>query len=137
MEDKGDSNFAQYVIMNSPIRVKSVVIMEDLCGWKSTSVGINVTKNQAILCLKNVAILHAKFWGEKGKFVTETYPLSKMEKDYRQTRYSKMAAMMRKRAVSSTESIQKLVEKFLTGKFHLLLFIPYMYKKLYIVLEYI
>ena len=100
--------------------------MEDLSGWKSTTVGVNLTKYQAVLCLKNIAILHAKFWGEKGKAVTETFPPSKVEKDYRQARYNKVAAMMRKRMVSSTESIQKTIEKFLTGKWpsHSLMTLP-------------
>ena len=32
MEDRGDSNFFQYVLLNQPSRIKSVVLMEDLTG---------------------------------------------------------------------------------------------------------
>ena len=32
IEDRGDSNFLQYVLLNQPSRIKSVVLMEDLTG---------------------------------------------------------------------------------------------------------
>ena len=66
-----------------------------------------------VKCLKNVAILHAKFWGHEdiGKF-----KVCKTDKDYRPSRYNKAGAMMRKKLVSSTEAIQRKIEKVLSGE---------------------
>ena len=55
-------------------------------GWISSAVGHYCSKQQMVQCLKNVAILHAKFWGDQdiGKF-----KVCKTDKDYRPARYNK------------------------------------------------
>ena len=71
MDDKGDSGLARYVIMNKPSRVRSVLVMEDLSEWKTIVVGTMLNKDEVIMCLKNIAVMHARFWGDKKKDVEE------------------------------------------------------------------
>ena len=81
---------------------------------ESVPVGSCVEKEQAILCLKNFAILHAKFWGNK-EFL-EKIGSAKTDRDYRPSRYSKLAAQSRNGIVSSSESFRKKVEKALSSE---------------------
>ena len=113
VDDKGNSTFTQYVILNKPSKVRSIMVMEDLCCWKSLNVCTCVTRQQIIACLKNVAILHAKFWGNKE--IADIFGLCKMERDNRKTRYSKFAALMRKRKLSSPDSVKKTIEKLFSS----------------------
>ena len=71
MDDKGDNNFARYVVMNKPSRVKSVLVMEDLAEWKNKAVGTMLSKDEAIMCFRNIAKMHAIFWGEKKKLIAD------------------------------------------------------------------
>ena len=71
LDDKGDSSLARYVIMNKPSRVRSVLVMEDLSEWKTIVVGTMLNKDEVIMCLKNIAVMHARFWGDKKKDVEE------------------------------------------------------------------
>ena len=71
LDDKGDRNFASYVIMNKPSKVRSVLVMEDLSDWKTIVVGTMLKKEELIMCLKNIAAMHARFWGDKKKDVAE------------------------------------------------------------------
>ena len=71
MDDKGDSGLARYVIMNKPSRVRSVLVMEDLSEWKTIVVGTMLNKDEVIMCLKNIAVMHARFWGDKKKDIEE------------------------------------------------------------------
>ena len=71
MDDKGDSGLARCVIMNKPSRVRSVLVMEDLSEWKTIVVGTMLNKDEVIMCLKNIAVMHARFWGDKKKDVEE------------------------------------------------------------------
>ena len=71
LEDHGDTNFARYVLMNKPSRVRSVLVMEDLSDWKTIVVGKMLSKDEVIMCLKNIAIMHARFWGDKKKDISE------------------------------------------------------------------
>merc|ERR1712226_1648363 len=64
IEDKGDRGFGSSVLLDKPTKVKSVILMEDMKGWRSSAPGVAISKKDAILCVKNVAILHATFWGE-------------------------------------------------------------------------
>ena len=45
--------------------------MEDLSDWKVKIVGTMLSQNEIILCLKNIACMHARFWGEKKKDIEE------------------------------------------------------------------
>ena len=71
MDDKGDNGLARYVIMNKPSRVRSVLVMEDLSEWKTIVVGTMLNKDEVIMCLKNIAVMHARFWGDKKKDIEE------------------------------------------------------------------
>ena len=71
LEDCGDTNFARYVVMNKPSRVRSVLVMEDLSEWKTKVTGTMLDKDEVIMCLKNIAIMHARFWGDKKKYIAE------------------------------------------------------------------
>ena len=71
LDDQGNSNFFQYVVMNKPSGVKSILVMEDLSDWKVKIVGTMLSQNEIILCLKNIACMHARFWGEKKKDIEE------------------------------------------------------------------
>ena len=84
LDDNGNSSFTEYVLLNGPVKTKMVMVMEDLGGWKSSSAGIPIAKEELVLCLKNVAILHAKFWGESGKSIIDMENIGpcKIEKDF-------------------------------------------------------
>ena len=41
--------------------------MEDLADWKNKPVGTMLSKDEAIMCFRNIAKMHAIFWGEKKK----------------------------------------------------------------------
>jgi len=71
LDDKGDNNFARYVVMNKPSRVKSVLVMEDLADWKNNTLGAILSKDEAIMCFRNIAKMHAIFWGEKKKLIAD------------------------------------------------------------------
>ena len=71
MDDKGDNNFARYVLMNKPSRVRSILVMEDLSAWKTKVAGSMLTKDEIIMFVKNIAIMYARFWGDQKKDVLE------------------------------------------------------------------
>ena len=71
MNDKGDSNFARYVVMNKPSRVRSVLVMEDLANWKNKPVGTLLSKEESMMCFRNIAKMHAAFWGDKKKIIAD------------------------------------------------------------------
>ena len=43
--------------------------MEDLAEWKNKAVGTMLSKDEAIMCFRNIAKMHAIFWGEKKKLI--------------------------------------------------------------------
>ena len=85
--------------------------MEDLGSWQSFAPGMDMSKEQGISCLQNVAILHAKFW-ENEKAMNEFGP-SKFDKQFRLGHYNKIASKIRK---SKVENIQGVFEKLLEGE---------------------
>ena len=109
LDDDGNSSFTEYVLLNGPVKTKMVMVMEDLSGWKSNPTEIYIAKEEMILCLKNVAILHAKFWGEKGKNIMEEKNIGpcKTEKDWRSARYSKIQHFRLKKLVASSSAFKK------------------------------
>ena len=115
-EDGAMSTFTSYVLLNKPSKLKSVFLMEDLSEYDSPPAFTNITKDQALSCLKNVAVLHAKFWGNKYPEIIEKFNQSSMEANYRQARYSKIAAMSRKRSMSSSAAIKKKINSFYSGE---------------------
>ena len=117
LDDNGYSSFTEYVILNGPAQTKLAMVMEDLSGWTSAPPGYPITKDQMILCLKNVSILHARFWGEKGKSICDILKIgpSKTDQDMRPAHYNKVAKMMRKGIVSSTDNIKGPIIYFIEG----------------------
>ena len=43
--------------------------MEDLADWKNKAIGTMLTKDEGIMCFRNIAKMHAKFWGDKKKVI--------------------------------------------------------------------
>ena len=103
------------VILNRPAKVKSVILMEDMNGWRSNTVGTIATREDAIMCFKNVAVLHATFWGEKQMGIKSMFKPAKPETDCRPASYNKMQAKMRNLGYT-TEKIQKCINKVIDGE---------------------
>merc|ERR1712020_634303 len=114
IEDKGDRGFGSAVIMDNPVKVKSVILMEDMNGWKSSTVGTKLTKDMAILCLENVAVLHAKLWGSHETEIKNTFKPAKTEMDFRPAAHNALSKKFRKFNFR-TEKIQKAINKVLNG----------------------
>ena len=45
--------------------------MEDLAEWKNKAVGTMLSKDEAIMCFRNIAKMHATFWGDKKKIIAD------------------------------------------------------------------
>lgn len=115
IDDKGDRGFLSAVLLDKPTKVKTVVLMEDMVGWKRSAAGIYLTKDDALLCLKNIAILHAKFWGDNEKKIKSMFKVAKVEKDFRPPTYSKFQSKIYKGNFSSTERLQNDINKSLAS----------------------
>lgn len=61
--------------------------------------------------MKNVAILHAKFWGDKEKEIKTMFKLSSSEINARGAAHNKFNRTMRKQNVSSSEKFQNKINK--------------------------
>ena len=115
MDDNGNSSFTKHVILDGPTLTKSVMIMEDLSCWKSASPSNPISKEQMVSCLKNVAVLHAKFWGLKN-VDSLNIGISKVEQDTRQAAYQKMAKTVLKKLVKSPNLFRKVQNSMLKCK---------------------
>ena len=142
MDDKGNNSFSKYVVMNRPSKVRSILVMEDLSDWKTKVVGTKLSTDEVITCLKNIAIMHARFWGEKQKdikkyleydifflfyhfqffemilkiFFDRLPPAQSNDKEMRPSKYhSKFSAWKRKKFLSSPASIKKKIDH-ISGK---------------------
>ena len=117
--DNGDRNFFTGTIMNKPCRVKTVTLMEDMKGWESITledsiVVRNVEPSDAAECLKNIAVLHAAFWGDNNSEVKQMFKRPAFaEQNYRGAAHSGRTAKRRKKFVSSTTSMQNELKKFM------------------------
>ena len=113
--DKGNRNFWNGTIKNKPCKVKTITLMEDMKGWTSMNFGQVFLKGgldpvDKELCLKNIAVQHARFWGEKVEAVKHAFPKTAMcERQYRGASHSWMHAKYRNSKVSSIKSLAKLV----------------------------
>ena len=79
--------------------------MEDMGTWKSMTSDQKLSKCQVMSCLKNVAILHAKFW--KDEKLLQVFGLAKAEKDQLTARHSKLAYKMRKKSIAQIGVMKK------------------------------
>ena len=100
--------------MNSPSKIKSAILMEDLSGWKSIAPAIPLSKENSIACLKSISALHAKFWKDK-KMIEETQ-ISFIESDTRAANASKISYYLRKQIVNN---VQKYCKKLIEGEWKL------------------
>ena len=91
------------------------MIMEDLSCWKSASPSNPISKVQMVSCLKNVSILHAKFWGLKN-VDSLNIGISKVEQDTRQAAHQKMAKTVLKKLVKSPNLFRKVQNSMLKCK---------------------
>ena len=112
LDDNGNSSFTQHVILNGPPQTKLVMIMEDLSHWKSAPAGYPISKEQMILCLKNVAILHAKFWGLKDTD-TLNIGIAKTEQDGRPAAHKMLSRLFLKKLAKSPSILRKAINSFL------------------------
>ena len=110
--EKSDRGFASAVILNRPTKLKSVILMQDMRGWRSSAVGIATTKEEAIMIFRNVAILHSKFWGEKRKDIKMLFKPSRVDKDLRVWSHNKLQSIIAK-SYFSTNTIKKNINKLL------------------------
>ena len=113
MDARGKSSFFQYVIWNSSCKVKSVILMEDLSSWQSFAPCVVLTKDCAIMSLKNNSALHAKFWKDK-KAIDESRPAA-TEVETRAAYVSKFRYCSRKKMI---KNLKKYSDKLLTGPWH-------------------
>ena len=111
----GKRSVAKRYLTNTPHNVRSVVLMEDLKGWKGILVGKAVSKEQTILCMKNIATFHAAFWGKAEEMQSEGIQFSTFEKAWRPGRYSKIMSYLQKRKIATPAKIRKTVDRFLKG----------------------
>ena len=88
------------------------MLMEDLSHWKSATPGYPISKEQMILCLKNVAILHAKFWGLKN-LDSLNIGIGKAEQDLRPAAYQKMSKLFLKKLVKNPNMLRKALNSLL------------------------
>ena len=112
LDDNGNSSFTQIVILNGPTKTKLIMLMEDLSHWKSATPGYPISKEQMILCLKNVAILHAKFWGLKN-LDSLNIGIGKAEQDLRPAVYQKMSKLFLKKLVKNPNMLRKALNSLL------------------------
>ena len=83
--------------------------MEDLSGWKSIAPCTVLTKEQAIMSLKNISAFHANFWKNE-RMIRESRPASS-EIQTRPANTSKFRYRSRKKIVNN---MKKYSTKFLT-----------------------
>ena len=112
LDDNGNSSFTQHVILNGPPQTKLVMIMEDLSQWKSAPAGYPISKEQMFLCLKNVTILHAKFWGLK-EADTLNIGIAKTEQDGRPAAHKMLSRLFLKKLAKSPSILRKAINSFL------------------------
>ena len=85
------------------------MVMEDLSDWKTSPPGEESPKEEILSYIRNVAILHAKFWMLKDhKEILDRIAPSGCEKDYRPRYYSKLA---KKKYLSNSSKLQKKINK--------------------------
>ena len=109
--NKKERGFMASVVFNTPTKVKSVILMEDLKDYRSSAVGRILEKEDALLCMKNVAVLHAKFWGDNDKELKSKFRICNSESNYRGAAHNKMSKYMRNQKVSSSEKVQDQIKK--------------------------
>ena len=111
--DNGNRNIFTSTILNKPCRVKTISLMEDMKDWGTLSLQKLVTTEALEVgdceqCLKNVAVLHATFWGDNHTDIKKMFQrLSFMESTFRPQAHSKMVFKKRKKFISSSDSLQK------------------------------
>lgn len=109
--NKKERGFMNAVVLNKPTEVKTVILMEDMKDYRSSAVGKILEKDDAMLCMKNVAVLHAKFWGDNEKEIKSMFRFSNSEANYRGAAHNKMSKYMRNQKISSYEKVQVQIKK--------------------------
>ena len=93
--------------------------MEDKSGWMSQTVLSNIlsgglTKDYAASMLRNIAVLHAKFWGRTEKLSAKGLQSpSACEIWCRPSAYSWYVARKRDRFLSNVSNCQRALQKFI------------------------
>ena len=101
------SKFSSVVLNNSP-QLKTIVMVQDMKGWESETILTNLlsgglSRDYAENMLKNIAILHASFWGKKMNQLSQTFqePSKSEIFDCRQATHSRFFAWKRNRFLSN------------------------------------
>ena len=112
--DGGNRSFFNEIFRVAPHKIRTVALMQDMNGWKSQMVGVNRNNNEeTISILRNVAVLHANFWGDKNKEIREKFEPCIPEREVRGATHSKMSARKRNKFISTESSIRKSTKKML------------------------
>jgi len=96
--------------------------MEDLSDCKTSPPGEESPKEEILSYIRNVAILHAKFWMLKNhKEILDRIAPSGCDKDYRPRYYSKLS---NKKYLSNSSKLQKKINKVQNWERHSCMKIP-------------
>ena len=119
--DGGNRSFWQGTVMNKPCKLRTITLMQDMNGWESFNFeenfvlgGLDTINKEA--CLKNIAVLHAAFWGKKADKVKNVFNKpSQTEGEYRCAAHKWYPARERNSAISSVKACESMIKKFLDG----------------------
>ena len=118
INDISDRSEFSTVILNKPSKLKCIILVEDLSAWKSETIlspllAGGLRRDYLENMLKNIAIFHATFWGEKAESLPKSFkePANIEASHCRAATHSRYMAWKRKNCVSSTSSLQKMLKK--------------------------
>ena len=108
MLDGGDRGFFNEVVLSTPHKIRTITLMQDMKGWNPHTVGINrINVNETVAILKNLATLHAIFWGDRNKEIRDGFSPAFCEKEVRGAKYSKWGSKQRQKFLSDANSARK------------------------------
>ena len=116
LSDINDRSTFSSVILNTPPQLRTIVMVQDMKGWESETVLSNIlaggwSRDYSESMLKNIAILHASFWGEKMDKLSDIFknPAKTEIFDCRQASHSKFGAWKRNRFLSNVSDCKKKI----------------------------
>ena len=116
MSEVNDRSKFSSVILNTQPHLRTIVMVQDMKGWKSETILSNIlagglSRDYAENMLKNIAILHASFWGEKMEKLSHIFknPAKTEIFDCRQATHSKYFAWKRNRFLSNVNNCKKKI----------------------------
>jgi hypothetical protein len=119
INDVIDRNQFSAVILKKPAKLKSIILMEDKTGWMSQTVISNIlsgglSKDYVESMVRNIAVLHAKFWEKTEKLSCKGLQTpSGSEIWCRPSVHSWYMMRKRNRFISSISNCQRDLQKFI------------------------